>query len=591
MAYQEKANKVYEWLSRDPIELVSREDFSRVDELPGVGTDSVESFADHALAVAERIDSFLRSSESANLLPDEVLDLEIAGGYLRSQHLERMTLVDDSPRHSIKPSALINLLSSTPIYMDRDPRGSPEIVGGFISRLMALPHYLDCEIRRLNHPVDVWTSLEIESGEGFGEFARGVREFAKNSCNGGYGDISKFESVVSSAADAVKKYISLLKEMPKRQNLSIGPEATSQLLKYKGIMVSVDQIHQIANDHLVRTRDELEKIKLQIAEKNSLDPNLSLNDFGNALKDKYPGPSGDIIRYLTEISQKATEFAYESGLVERIKDKTIAEVRSTPAHLKPVIPIAAGYIPGLLGRGVRRSTFYATEFPGIEKSLNQLNSPTIAAHELFPGHGYQGSRAREHPSLIRGIVEAMDLLEGWTTRVAEDHMSELGWVGNPDLALEERYMSKTDQLRLGARVCFALTLLTGDRKYLNNSLGVMADDKNLLSAAKQLYKGITGFSDQRVKAEVEFFSSMGIYPTLYLVGNHLFRKMEREAKLKQGKDFTIPKFYEAVLQEGNMPLYYMEEALRRKGVLELESNEVVASEPMLHNSGGVCVNG
>ncbi len=248
-------------------------------------------------------------------------------------------------------------------------------------------------------------------------------------------------------------------------------------------------------------------------------------------------------------------------------DNSRAEIRRTPSYLVPTIPIAAVFTPGRFSTTGTTSTFFITEFDGIERSMNRLNIPAIAAHELIPGHHYQRSRAVEHPSRIRAWADSLDLAEGWTTRVAEQEMVGLGYVNNPELALEERYMAGADTLRLAGRVCFVLACLTGDMAYLNNPLGVKSSDPDILNASTEVYRGITGFSENRARGDVRLFSSTGTYGALYLLGNKMFWGMERRAMEKQGDRFRKPEFFEAILREGNMPVSYIERALEYNGIL------------------------
>jgi len=128
-------------------------------------------------------------------------------------------------------------------------------------------------------------------------------------------------------------------------------------------------------------------------------------------------------------------------------------------------------------------------------------------------------------------------------------------------------MSKVDQLRLGARVCFVLALMTGDKSYLNNELRVNVVANDLIDASKEFYGSITGFSEERVRGDVELFSSKGTYAALYLVGSHLIRDMENRGRSRLGESFNRIEFLESLLQEGMVPLSYAKRALEHKGVI------------------------
>lgn len=378
--------------------------------------------------------------------------------------------------------------------------------------------------------------------------------------------MSKLNAALEWASFNANAYLDDLRAMPTRTELSIGPEATEQLFRSKGILLSPGEIHAMAMEHLVELKENVDRLKADIVKKYGLDPSLSIQDVSKYLKKRFPSPAGKVVEFARGLCKRSEEFAYENGLVRRL-DNASVEVRSTPSYLQPGIPIAAVYTPGAFCSGVRKSVFFITEFDGVEKDLNQLNTPSIAAHELSPGHHYQHSRAVENPSLVRAWIRPMDLAEGWTTRVAEQEMTARGFMGNPELFLEETYESMVNEMRLPARVCFVLANLTGDRTYFNNSLGITVTSADMLDASTELYRGVTGFSEKRGRRDVELFCSLGTYGALYLVGNVLFRQMEDKAKQKQGDNFRLPDFWESIVKEGNMPLSYIDRALQYKGVL------------------------
>jgi len=501
--------------------------------------------------------------KTANLSFDHRLDLELARDWSNAVYLGDMATVEGIPMHTVKPDSLQGFLDQISAVLDRDPRDKGLVVDDLISRLRGLGKYLESGLERIDRPVKIWAKREIDAGEGFDDAVKGIRIFAEET---GYRNMPKLNAALEWAAFNADTYLADLRAMPTRSELSIGPEATEQLFRSKGILLSPGEIHAMAMEHLLELKESVDKLKADIVKKYGLKPDLSIQDVSNYLKDKFPSPAGKVVEFARGLSRRSEEFAYENGLVRKL-DNASVEVRSTPSYLQPGIPIAAVYTPGAFCSGVRKSVFFITEFDGVERDLNQLNTPTIAPHELVPGHHYQLTRATEHPSPVRAWIHAMDLAEGWTTRVAEQEMSARGFIGNPELFLEEMYEAMVNEMRLPTRVCFVLANLTGDRTYFNNNLGIPVTSADMLDASTELYRGVTGFSEKRGRRDVELFCSLGTYGALYLVGNVLFRQMEDRAKVKQGNKFRLPDFWEAILQEGNMPLSYVDRALQYKGVL------------------------
>ncbi len=547
-------------MSSDPLRLVEREDFSRASELPDVSREEIERNALKMISLADRI----KASGYTGSNFDQTLDLELAEKWLRVTALESTGLVDGTPRYAVFPNPLVDLFSLTPVLLERDPRDKGKIVDDFVARFGQVDRYLKQTLARMDRPVAVWTKRDLNSGKDFDGLADGVRKFAVSI---GYTRMAALDEALGKAKTSVVDYMTRLDDMPKRTDLSLGEKDTERTFRLKGIDIPLGELHRLANEYLRGNMDELESLRPGLVAKYSLDPSLDVIGVANELKGRFASPQGGVVDLANKLLRGSESFAYEYGLVRRINNQS-SRVESAADYLKPIVPVAAMIPPGLFVQGERRSTFYVNEFPGIERGLNRLNLPAITAHELFPGHHYQFTRATEHPSLIRKWVQPVDMTEGWAVRVAEQIMAgEMGYVGDPELRTEERYMSRVDQLRIGARVCFVLALMTGDRKYFENSLGVKASAPDMLDAATEFYKGVTGFVEARARGDTELFSSLGTYGALYLVGSNILRDMETQGRRKHGDRFSRPEFLEAVLQEGMVPLSYARRSLEHKNII------------------------
>ncbi len=547
-------------MSSNPLGLIEREDFSRTGELPDISREETERHAARLVALADRIrDSDYRASTF-----DERLDLELADNWLRVIALEETALVGGTPKYAVHPKALVDLLGLTPVLLERDPREKGRVVDDFISRSRQMRKYLEQGLARLDRPVAVWVKREMAPGEDFKGVADGVRKFATSI---GYTNMATLEQALGESQEAVTWYLGRLEAMPQRIDLSVGSETTQKIFVLKGIDLQLAELHRLAIEYLRVSTEGLEKLKPELVRKYGLDPNLDLIGVGNALKERFACPQGGVVDFANKLLRQSEAFAYDQGLVKRINNER-SDIRRTPDYLKPIFPTAGMIPPGLFVQGERRSTFYVSEFPGVERALNKLNLPAITAHELFPGHHYQLVRATENPSKIRAWVQPTDLAEGWAVYAAEQVMAgEMGYVGDPSLAMEESFMARTDQRRLGGRVCFVLALMTGDRKYFGNDLGIKVTSPDLLDASTEFYMGATGFVEPRARGDVELFSSLGTYGALYLVGSNIIRDMQHQGERKHGASFSRPDFLEGLMKEGMVPLSYARRSLEHKGVI------------------------
>src|SRR3989338_7105794 len=245
-------------LMSDPFSLTGNEDFSLAGELPDVSFDGVENRAQGLKSFSSRLGGVLQDSQTANLPFDQRLDLELARDWSEAVYLEDMATVDGSPQHAVKPDAIQGFVDQISVVLDRDPRSKDVVIGDLISRLRGLGNYLDAGLERLDRPVDVWTRLEIDAGKGFVEAADGIRKYADEL---GYQNMSRLNTALTWAEFNVARYLARLQAMPTRTELSIGPEATEQLFRSKGILLDLRKIHSMAMDHLAGLNEEIAPLR------------------------------------------------------------------------------------------------------------------------------------------------------------------------------------------------------------------------------------------------------------------------------------------------------------------------------------------
>lgn len=560
--YDSLSREFHELMSSNPLRLAGQENFTYADELPDISRLAKENEAAEALRTADRI----RDAGYPGDTFGQQLDMQLAESWLTAHALETIATVGDTPRHAVRPSALYDLLEITPYFLERDTRGPEKMLMSFTCRMEGLGKYLKQEISRLNMPVAPWVQIEIETAEGFPYMLEEARARAEQA-NLSPAEKSRLEAAIENADREVKSYIDKLKGLPTRSEMHIDESTVAQMFAYKGVELSLHQMHELAKTSLAQTRERLNHLRAALTGKYGLANDTPILDVAEYLKNCFALAQGTVIGRVAEKFREAERFTYESGFLRRLENDQ-AEVRSTPPYLRPGVPIAAMSGPGgFSSNDLTRSVYYVTEFSGIEKALNSLTMHSITAHELVPGHHYQLSRAAKHPSVIRRWVAPNNLIEGWTTRVAEQIFPEWGYRGDTNLENEYEFMGLIDQLRFGGRVCFVLFCLTGNRDYLGGT-GVEISNDGPINAATQLYRGVTGFEEPRARGDVTLFSYVGTYGALYLVGNSELRELEYRTKAKQGSNFTVPDFLEAVVSEGNMPPSYIARALEQKGTIQ-----------------------
>jgi uncharacterized protein (DUF885 family) len=177
-------------------------------------------------------------------------------------------------------------------------------------------------------------------------------------------------------------------------------------------------------------------------------------------------------------------------------------------------------------------------------------------HEGIPGHHLQLSTAAQHPAFIRRIFNANEHAEGWTTML-EDYMLDVGYISD-DLVDEVRFIAKRDISRLVARVGIDLYFMTSNKDYLDMGLGLNFDSEDVFENAALLLKEATGFTDGRVQAELNWYSTEQGYPLSYLTGNRLVWQLKEDIQRANTKNLDPAAldraFHDVYLNSGCMPV-------------------------------------
>tara|TARA_B110001454_G_C12467009_1_gene328710 strand:- start:245 stop:643 length:399 start_codon:yes stop_codon:yes gene_type:complete len=130
--------------------------------------------------------------------------------------------------------------------------------------------------------------------------------------------------------------------------------------------------------------------------------------------------------------------------------------------------------------------------------------------------------------------------------------------------------------RLVARVGIDLYFMTGKREYLNVGLDLGFNSENdysddVFENAAKLLKKATGFTDGRVQAELNWYSTEQSYPLSYLTGNRLVWKLKQDIQSANKKDLDAlaldQAFHKVYLESGCMPVENLRSVFEHEGYL------------------------
>ena len=527
------------------------------------------------------LDAHWQSVDDSRKLLDEIdddrssdfyerLDLQLIRRYLQ-QDLYFKTLENHGElQRRRKPAGVDGVSEGIFQLFVNDERGSADRLADILSRLRQAPAYLEEELTVLSTPVKRWRDIELARAAKIPELFASILAWARET---EFPDTAALGREVAQVNGALQAYRDALSELPTTDKFSIGIDKVEELLALKQIDKTPEQLRQMTADYARETQQILEELRQRLVHKYRLDSATdaaTLHEFLNReyaveLEDNEPAP---VLEHYHRERETILRFIRDRQLFP-IPDDQDMVIMLTPGFLQPVIPAGAMWPPLALREGTAKSMVHLTIKENELDEHTRLGICTMMIHEGIPGHHLQFASAVQQPSLVRKMFNANEHAEGWTTML-EDYMLDAGYVDS-DIKDEVRFVAKRDISRLVARVGIDLYFMIGDKHYLDVGLDLVFDSDDPFENAALLLKTATGFTDGRVQAELNWYSTEQCYPLSYLTGNRMVWEMKNDlvdANLKQlSIDELDREFHRIYLQSGCMPVASLREVFRHEGFL------------------------
>jgi len=519
---------------------------------------------ERASQIAESIDESLGENF------DERLDLSLIKLYLQQWIAFDSLEINGRPRRVQKPAGVDGISAGVFQLFVNDERDASERLDNILTRLELAPDYLREELAVLDTPVRRWRDIELAQASGLPELFQSIADWARDT---EFSRREELDSAISRANEGLDNYCRSLESLPVVEQFAIGREQMDTLLELKQLGKTPEALRHMAADYMAETQSQLEELRGRLLEKYGLAADTSLEALHNLLNERYAVPLKDdrldsvLDHYLAE-KDKITAWNRERQLfpVPQGQDMLIIQ---TPGFLEPVIPAGAMWPPLALRDGVRKSMVYLTLKADELAEHTHLGIPMMMVHEGIPGHHLQFASASLHDSLIRRLFNANEHAEGWTTML-EDYMLDEGYVDD-SLLDEVRFVTKRDISRLVARVGIDLYFMSGDKRFLDVGLDLTFDSDDPFENAALLLKTATGFTDGRVQAELNWYSTEHGYPLSYLTGNRLVWELKKDiVDANQDRlplDHLDREFHRIYLESGCMPVTSLRAIYREQGLL------------------------
>lgn len=497
-------------------------------------------------------------------------DVELARMSLQREIFDLTIRTDGRLTAEVMPRAGDDIGDGLFMLFINDPRTPENRLDDILARIQGTPAHLNAMLARLNTPVSRWVDIELEKISGIPELLDNIVGWAEQE---NYAKLAELRQAISDAKTACVQYQSDLAALPTTTNFHVGDSDARMIVQLRGIDRSLEELHVYARRFLAETNEQIAELHGRLIEKYDLPSTMGIAALHKWLNGRFAvqpdgGPLEEILDVYQAERSKVRAFIAEHDLFPILEDEDMKIIR-TPAFMAPSIPAGAMMSPPPFRAGTKTSLVYLTLSESLRDEHTTLGIPCMMIHEGIPGHHLQLATAASHSSVIRRHVDAMEQAEGWTTML-EDYMLDVGYMG--DLTDECRFVTKRDLSRIGARVAIDLFFMTGDRHYLD--VGVEADisDSDPFVAAGNLLQAVTGFTDGRVQAELNWYSQVRGYPLSYLTGNVLVWELKRDliaANRGKHEGMALDRiFHRVFLHAGNMPVRMVRQVFAHEGLLQ-----------------------
>ena len=536
-------------------------------ELPDPTISGMKARLSEADDLLKQLDALPRDLLDA----DQLLDLELAQLALQQEvHRDRYTF-NGRLEFAQQPDAGEQIGDGIFTIFLVDPRPAADRLADITSRVENIPAYLSDSLARLDTPVARWVKMDLECISELPGFFATIEQWADAE---NWPDKERFRAARTSAEEAIESYKQKLAALPTTDNFHIGHEEAREVVRLAGIDLSLEELHQLARDFLAETARTIEAARARLVKKYDLAKDTSAADVQAFLNEKFrvevdveSNDFSPILKRYEAEREKILQFIRERDLFPILDDQDMRIVQ-TPDFMVPLIPAGAMTGPAAFREGTRVSQVFLTLTADRIDDHTDLGIPMMMVHEGIPGHHLHLATGRTHASVIRRHAYASDQAEGWTTML-EDYMLDQGYMD--DLYDEALLSGKRDLSRIGARIAIDLFFMSGDRSYLDVGVACDTTSPDPFRAAAELLKAVTGFSEARAQAELNWYSTNRGIPLTYLTGNKLVWDLKREVMAHVGSSMNELEldraFHRVFLEAGLMPVKFMRSIYQREQLL------------------------
>ncbi|HTC48714.1 MAG TPA: DUF885 domain-containing protein [Candidatus Aquilonibacter sp.] len=527
---------------------------------------STAGMAEQRRAYVQWRERFHTETPLASLGAEDAADWQLIDDQIALNLLE----LDRIQNYKHNPTFYVELLGGALFQPLTDDYAAKEVrIGDILSRIAATPRFLEQARSQLVNADPIFIKVAVDENDGNIDL---IQSTIAAAIPAGSKLKAEFDLVAPPAIETLKSFSSWLQEdLSKRKTdrtWRLGKELYAE--KFRLVMetpVTPDQVLVDAEAELKKTRAEMLQIALPLHKQYypdhddhaSLSPQERENKVIGEVLSKISedhAQRDDLMRTINDDLAGVRQFIIDKKIVS-LKSRDNLKVIPTPPFMRGIYSVAGFHSAPPLDPNAEAQYWVTpidptTPADKAESKLREYNNwvlKWLTIHEALPGHYVQAEHANEIQPLtrrlVRGIFGNGAYVEGWAEYIAQVMMQQgfansdpryrisylkvwLRAVGNTVLDVRMQTMGMTDDQ--------AMSFM------MNDAFQTRAEAEGKLQRAK--------------------LSSTQL-PTYY-VGTSEWWKLRHAYEAAKGKDFTLAEFHDRALDQGALPVPWLENILLPK---------------------------
>lgn len=527
---------------------------------------STAGMAEQRRAYVQWRERFHTETPLASLGAEDAADWQLIDDQIALNLLE----LDRIQNYKHNPTFYVELLGGALFQPLTDDYAAKEVrIGDILSRIAATPRFLEQARSQLVNADPIFIKVAVDENDGNLDL---IQSTIAAAIPAGSKLKAEFDLVAPPAIEALKSFSSWLQEdLSKRKTdrtWRLGKELYAE--KFRLVMetpVTPDQVLVDAEAELKKTRAEMLQIALPLHKQYypdhddhaSLSPQERENKVIGEVLSKISedhAQRDDLMRTINDDLAGVRQFIIDKKIVS-LKSRDNLKVIPTPPFMRGIYSVAGFHSAPPLDPNAEAQYWVTpidptTPADKAESKLREYNNwvlKWLTIHEALPGHYVQAEHANEIQPLtrrlVRGIFGNGAYVEGWAEYIAQVMMQQGFAKGDP------RY--RISYLKVWLRAVGNTVL-----DVRMQTMG-MTDDQAMSFMMNDAFQTRAEAEGKLQRAKL----SSTQLPTYY-VGTSEWWKLRHAYEAAKGKDFTLAEFHDRALDQGALPVPWLENILLPK---------------------------